>query len=409
MPFKKRSTPRPDRAISREASNWKGRGCLIAFCSVFVFIGLGAFYGLFLRPVWSIQAAKDWRETPCVILSSKVGEHRNDKGKRTYSVDITYRYTVGGQQYESDRYNFLGGSSSGRASKAAAVARYPVGAERICYVDPAEPSEAVLMREFTGDMWFGLIPLVFVLFGALGIAAGAGLFGSGSRAKQAWLPKSKRAGLGATAAATSEDGPLTLRPKSTRGCRLVGTILFTLFWNGIISVFLYQVFDSWREGDPEYFLTVFMIPFVLVGMGGVGACVYMLLAMANPRVTLTLSQPVVTLGGTMLVEWKFSGRTHVLQRLRIELRGEENATYRRGTKTYTDTNCFAELQLVDVFDPLEILSGVLELRIPDDTMHTFEASNNKINWAIHVRGEIRRWPDVSENFPLVVHPHPMSV
>ena len=37
-------------------------------------------------------------------------------------------------------------------------------------------------------------------------------------------------------------------------------------------------------------------------------------------------------------------------------------------------------------------------------MHSFEADSNKIIWEIKVEGEIARWPDVSQNFPITVDP-----
>ena len=37
-------------------------------------------------------------------------------------------------------------------------------------------------------------------------------------------------------------------------------------------------------------------------------------------------------------------------------------------------------------------------------MHTFAAPHNKVVWCLKVRGEIPRWPDVDEEFPLEVLP-----
>jgi hypothetical protein len=44
------------------------------------------------------------------------------------------------------------------------------------------------------------------------------------------------------------------------------------------------------------------------------------------------------------------------------------------------------------------------LRIPDDTMHTFTADNNKIIWTIKMKGQINRWPDIDESFDITVTP-----
>jgi hypothetical protein len=37
-------------------------------------------------------------------------------------------------------------------------------------------------------------------------------------------------------------------------------------------------------------------------------------------------------------------------------------------------------------------------------MHSFAAPHNKIVWSLKVEGVIDRWPDVGEEFPLVVYP-----
>jgi hypothetical protein len=42
-------------------------------------------------------------------------------------------------------------------------------------------------------------------------------------------------------------------------------------------------------------------------------------------------------------------------------------------------------------------------------MHSFEASNNKIVWAVKLHGEIAKWPDVDFEFPITVLPASASV
>jgi hypothetical protein len=97
-----------------------------------------------------------------------VGEHSDSDGT-TYSVDVVYTYMVDGRSFQSDRYGFLGGSSSGRTRKEEIVGRYPPGARVPCWFDPAHPEQAVLSREPSAEWLFGLIPLVFLLVGAGGI------------------------------------------------------------------------------------------------------------------------------------------------------------------------------------------------------------------------------------------------
>ena len=37
-------------------------------------------------------------------------------------------------------------------------------------------------------------------------------------------------------------------------------------------------------------------------------------------------------------------------------------------------------------------------------MHSFEAENNKILWNLAIHGDIEKWPDVRESFPITVVP-----
>jgi hypothetical protein len=98
------------------------------------------------------------------------------------------------------------------------------------------------------------------------------------------------------------------------------------------------------------------------------------------------------------------GRTDRISKLTIRLEGREEARYRRGTSTYTDRNVFAIIPVVETTSAIEIARGEVSFTIPHNTMHSFEAPNNKIIWEIKLRGEIARWPDVITDYPLQVLP-----
>jgi hypothetical protein len=109
-------------------------------------------------------------------------------------------------------------------------------------------------------------------------------------------------------------------------------------------------------------------------------------------------------GGAVDLSWRFLGAAQRLGRVRISLQGVEQATYRVGTDTRTATETFHDQVLADVPAPTCSAGGSLLLRIPADAMHSFESSNNKIVWQLAVHGEIARWPDADETFPLAVLP-----
>ncbi|MEI8062855.1 MAG: DUF3592 domain-containing protein, partial [Verrucomicrobiota bacterium] len=131
------------------------------FGLIFLAFGCGFLYLILLRPLGQIIVASQWLTTPARVVSSMVqsGSHG------TYSVAIRYTYTVNNQRYESSRYDFVGGSSSGHAGKATIVRQHPPGSEFTCYVDPHDPSAAVIERGLQPIMWFALLPGLFAAIG----------------------------------------------------------------------------------------------------------------------------------------------------------------------------------------------------------------------------------------------------
>ncbi|MEN8126423.1 MAG: DUF3592 domain-containing protein [Planctomycetota bacterium] len=397
---------------SKAKSAKTGKVAGVLFGLVFVLVGTGFSYWLLIRPLIKTQQAKSWAEAPCTIISAEVGSHSDSDGT-TYSIDITYEYEFSGRAYRSDRYDFIGGSSSGRSGKQAVVDRYKEADNPVCFVNPENPSEAVLQRDFTAKNLIGLFPLIFVV---AGIAVIIGVIKHKKRKNMPWLPKAASAdsepdeneyGFERGAIDTSEE-PITLKADASQLGKLFGVVFFCLFWNGIVSVFVYQAIQGFRRGDPDWFLTLFMIPFVLIGLGAIGFVFYQILALFNPRYTLMLQPGQIYPGTTGVLGWQARGKASRVQHLSITLTGREEATYRVGTNTCTAKNTFFEMELVDSRDFHEIVSGQIGFAIPADTMHSFEADNNKIIWSIKVNGDIARWPDAKHSYKTVISPNPLQ-
>ncbi len=402
----------PGAALSGSAAEGRGAlGCLIAFFGIFFLVGAGTLL-FFVLPALKAAGARNWRETPCTVLHSQVRTH-SGSDSNTYSVDVLYTYVVDDRRYESNRYQFLGGSSSGYDGKAEIVARYPPGTRTVCYVDPADPTQAVLHRGLSADYWVALVPLVFLLVGAGGMYGVArsgrmhrrrdinpdllaeyavgGISVAGARARE----------LAADAVAA---GPVVLKPKMSPFGKLVGFTLVALFWNGIVSVFVWQAVKGWRAGAGDGCLTLFLVPFVLIGLALLASVPYQFLALFNPRLTLTLERRALPLGSSTAAEWRFSGWAGRIRRLTFTLEGTESATYRRGTSSTTDSHTFTTLELFATDLAAAIAAGSFSIAVPRDTMHSFAARHNKIVWTLKAHGEIARWPDVSEEYEIEVLP-----
>jgi hypothetical protein len=109
-----------------------------------------------VRPIAKTIAAQSWIATPCRVLQAEVRSHDGDDWT-TYSVYILYQYEFNGGTYKSDRYDFVGGSSSGYRGKALVVAGYETAAQPVCYVNPRNPYEAVLKRGFHAKLLLAIV------------------------------------------------------------------------------------------------------------------------------------------------------------------------------------------------------------------------------------------------------------
>lgn len=393
--------PTPDSSMSSKATSAKQAGCLVIFFGIFALFGVGFLYGFFLRPVWKIWSARDWVEVPCVVEASQVHRHSSDDGA-TYSVDVLYRYEVNGRVFRANRYSFATGSSSGRDGKSRVVRQYPPGRETICFVDPSEPTEAVLNRGFTPEMWFGLIPLVFLGIGVGGIIFAVRKSRKSAKPQNAGAPGGFPANVRPFSSLV--DGERVLKAKQGPWLRLFWGIIIAGFWNGIVSVFVWQAFEGFRRHRPEWFLTVFLIPFVLIGLAIIGYVIYAFLGLFNPRPKLRLRPAAVRLGENLACDWAISGAVGRIRKLTIQIEGIEEARYRRGTTTYTDKSVFARLPVVDSDRLREFATGGVTAVLPTQYVPSFKAPNNRIYWQLKLHGEIARWPDISEEYEIEVLP-----
>ncbi len=390
---------------ARAGSGRKRRYFMPAFFGIFALAGAGMLYPLSIRPIARTIDAESWVETPCRVLEGRVRSHDSDDGT-TYSVYVLYEYSFDGQTYKSDRYSFMGGSSSGYRSKKRVVDAYRNAEQPVCYVDPDSPHEAVLKRGFHLGLLFALFPLPFLAVGVGGlvyVVRGRGR--AGAAGEHAWAPAGVSTGRFVEPASSAQAfEQVVLRPEHSPKVKLIATLVFAVIWNGIVSVLLLSVAGDIRHDDIETGKMIVAIPFTLVGLLLIGLVVYQFLALFNPQPTLKLRPGRVPLGAAAELEWNLSGRVERIGEFTIALKAREEATYRRGTDTRTDKHTFYEMELWKTTHAGDIASGRVGFVIPENTMHSFEADNNKIIWSIDVHGDIARWPDVRESFTIAVMP-----
>jgi len=199
-----------------------------------------------------------------------------------------------------------------------------------------------------------------------------------------------------------ENQPQVIKPEFSRLGAVFGLAIFGLIWNGIIGFVIFLM--SQERGGFSILMSLFLIPFVLIGVGTLLILVRQILVLANPLPIVVYSDNWIYPGSEFEVSWMMKGRVNRIKALTIFVEGIETVTYRQGTTTRTESNIFYRDKIVEIDQQDRIAQGFEVARIPQNTMHSFNAPNNKIQWQIRFEGEIPWWPDLSERFPLVILP-----
>lgn len=382
-----------------------------------------------LWPLFNWFQGLSWVEAPCTITSASIKTHSDSDGD-TYSPQVTYTYQWKGDDYQGTRFAWDSTSYGSRSSIEKWMEPYPAGAKSICYVDPSNPREAVLVRSFPTIVLF-IVPfgLVFV---AVGVAVAWGvpklirnqqarmqkLAVEPARSSMRALTSPPASALSGSSSAPSSEGmpisnsvphetgetnePLVIQPKMGRWMGLVGILFICCFWNGIVSVFLFSMFGD-RNGPP-IFMVLFLTPFVLIGIGLMVAVVYTFLGLFNPKPVLVCSDRWLYAGSEFELSWMMQGNVSRIKKLTVYVEGTESVTYRQGTSTRTETKLFYSEPVAEVTDQKQITESFHVVKIPENAMHTFNGTSNKIQWQVRFAGEIPWWPNVADTFEITILP-----
>jgi hypothetical protein len=115
-----------------------------------------------------------WPKVPCLILQSSVEEQRiGTTVAPEYRLQVLYCYDFDGSPYESRLWSLRGSMPrNDRATVEELVATYSSGSMTQCWVNPRQPSQAVLKLDTRAagyTLWF---PGLFLL-GGMGMIVGA--------------------------------------------------------------------------------------------------------------------------------------------------------------------------------------------------------------------------------------------
>ena len=143
---------------------------------LFMAPGLYTLKPLTIDPWWNWLRCQHWVETTCVMTSNSVRSAALGSGiqpRSTSVIEVEYEYDYGGRRYRGTRFSpwSTPGTDwllqSAESSKIKAMLdSLEVGSQRACYVNPAEPEQAFLMREREPVAFIGsVVAPVFLGFG----------------------------------------------------------------------------------------------------------------------------------------------------------------------------------------------------------------------------------------------------
>lgn len=396
------------------------------FFAVFLVFGIAAFAIMLITLIWpELRANRHYPETRCTVVQTAVSEQLSDDGP-TYRPDITITLEVGGKQYHTVTYDAARLYSSSKDDAQAIVERFQAGKQYPCWYNPTDPTQAVLVRGYSGWLYLLLlIPGSFIIIGGGGLLYTLFHWGTSAERRSALQHQAARIDLTGEGMGEHEQYPQIPHPtdaKSSPGTRLIyrlpiatspGWQLFVafcvcLFWNAITSVFVVIAIRSHLKGDPEWFLSFFIIPFVLIGLVLIYVAVRQLLIATGVGPTrMEISQYPLHPGETCKLYLLQAGRLS-MNSLSVLLACDERATFRQGTDTRTEKRRVFE-QAVFVREGLEIdpaspFEHEWELTIPPGSMHSFKSTHNEIRWQLVVKGDVAGWPNFEREYPLIVYP-----
>ncbi len=394
------------------------------FFGFFLLVGAAALWamlGLLIVPEW--RANRQFIETTGVVRARHVREADDGDGVR-YWPEIDVEYQVDGRTYHHLTYDIAHIPSATREQVQAKLDLFELGQPYPCWYDPMDPDRVVLVRGYSG--WLYLVLLVPVSFIAI----------STRRLVLLWLnwdtSTERRAAMAQRAAEFDlfegrHQNLLPTVPSDTNWTNSPGTRLAyrlpidaapqwmlsallaaCLLWNGVASVFVVMAVRTHLRHEPDWLMTLLSLPFVVIGT----VLFYFLyrqfrLMTRIGSTRVEISHHPLYPGGEYDLFVSQAGHL-TMKSLEVVLRCEEQATYRQGTDTRTETRCVLESPVLAEHDfeilPAKPFESQCRVRIPECAMHSFKSDHNQIGWKLLVRADDARGRDYQRAFPVIVHP-----
>jgi len=405
-----------------KSSNALGSGCLMIFAIPFAAVGISMSIWLF-STLSRCHRSLAWTEVPARILDAKLDVSRGKKGGSTYRCDARYTYEINGQTHESTRVSFFGGSDNiGSFQKdkynelrayvapatpnTTAIERDPrTDATKLfrCYVNPSNPTDAVLYREIRLPM-IAFMSVFALVFGGVGFGLiGGGIASLRGQRTQKILQQQHPA------------EPWKWNPNWATGTipadrsAAIFLTLFAIFWNAIaFPAGWFAVQQGIKTGQHAAY---FVLLFPLIGLALAAGAVHQIASARKfGKTVLVLGANPGVLGGKLAGLIRLPIKIRPNDGFHLELKCTRSITTGSGKRRRTENitlHTATQHIKADASRSLAETTIPLLFPIPYDLPPSDPAAAQPINWTLHVTAD-NPGIDLNVKFQLPIFQTPES-
>ena len=363
----------------------------LIICSVLLGISVAVTYFLVYKPFSLSIASKNWQKIEAQVLKSEIKENQSDDGT-TYAPNILYKYNLNNEIFYSTRISFFDYSSSNYKRAKNIINKYPLGSNIEILVNPNNSVQAVIEPKIS------MLLLLFLLIPFILIWVAYSIF----KSKKINYKNFKNQNL-SNKNTTWLNGKMNLvknsqnlyKLRSNQNLKL--TLIFTGLFSILFATFIYKLLIE-KDFIPLIIVGIFFIIVFPIFINS-------LFQIFNPRLSLTIEEENLSLGGNYKFYWKLERTNKKINQISFNLNLEESITYKSGKNSVTkNENVYNK----NFFTLNNIRSknnfGEFIISVPSNLMPSFYTYGNKLTWSIIAKIDIENYPDINQNFEILVRP-----
>jgi hypothetical protein len=365
----------------------------LAFSSAFII-------GMVILPLRAAMAARSWQATPCVILESGINEEHHHQGN-SFNSHVLYKYEFAGREFTSGKFDLNDSMSSSYSSIKFRLEPYQPGATNICYVNPRNPTDAVLRRDFRVDWFFGIFFIAYFVM-SLFLIGSSFYTAREAAASASGLPKLPKGRMDSLRVSTRQHA----------FNRSVWALVGVLACATVATFLAIPTIRSLRDFAID-FLPILYLCAALVGAGWCAKQFFQFAPqLFAPAPIIEISPAVLTLGEPFTLRWKFRSSTRRVKSLQFGLAAREEAKYKTVVASIhgadeqekTEKRITRATPLISITEQGFFSEGHGTFTFPADVMHSFQSPKAKLAWLIQTTEDLNRGATFTHEFEVIVVP-----